>query len=207
MKTMKLSGLLIILAVFAFACGNNNQGGDASTETTNESEDVTANDVSMKDKAAPMEEPEATASDTETDGESAATWDKDMAEEEPSASETKTQMDSKPKATSTPASSTQRIAYREGTTSQVRGTIQGTNTQQYISALPAKALTFTLLTDNPAARLMVTDTGGKRLSRAGQEVTYTAPSQGDYLIKVFMNMANEASSEKADYRLQIRAAE
>lgn len=101
-----------------------------------------------------------------------------------------------------------RIAFRPGATAQVSGSIQGSGTKQYITELPGElALTFRLLTDNSAARIMVTDKQGKRLSVAGQELSYTPPSPGDYLIKVFMNMGDASSQQKADYRLQIRQAQ
>lgn len=101
-----------------------------------------------------------------------------------------------------------RIAFRPGATAQVSGSIQGSGTKQYITELPGEmALTFRLLTDNSAARIMVTDEQGKRLSVAGQELSYTPPSAGDYLIKVFMNMGDASSQQKADYRLQIRQAQ
>jgi hypothetical protein len=98
-----------------------------------------------------------------------------------------------------------RISYSPGTTAQVSGAIQGSATRQYIVELPAgTSLNYQLVTDNPAARLMVTDLTGKRLSTAGKQVSFAAPSAGDYLVKVFMNLGNSASSQNADFKLQIK---
>lgn len=98
-----------------------------------------------------------------------------------------------------------RISYSPGTTAQVSGAIQGSSTRQYIVELPAgTSLNYQLVTDNPAARLMVTDLKGKRLSTAGKQVSFAASSTGDYLVKVFMNLGDSASSERADYKLQIK---
>lgn len=98
-----------------------------------------------------------------------------------------------------------RISYSPGTTAQVSGAVQGSSTRQYIVELPAgTSLNYQLVTDNPAARLMVTDLTGKRLSTAGKQVSFAAPSAGDYLVKVFMNLGNSASSQTADFKLQIK---
>lgn len=180
---------------FTLGCKDASQrGGDEATGTTDTTEQATPEETTMEEETTSLEEPEEP-----TEPQSAP---EEVADPEPQPT---------PREETSPAPAPKpsytRIAYREGTTSQVSGSIQGSGTQQYISTLPAKALIFKLLTDNSAARLMVTDTNGKRLSTAGQEVTYTPPAEGDYLIKVFMNMANDASSQKADYRLQIRAAE
>jgi len=98
-----------------------------------------------------------------------------------------------------------RISYSPGTTAQVSGSIQGSSTRQYIVELPAGTnLNYQLVTDNSAARLMVTDLDGKRLSTAGKQVSFAAPNGGDYLVKVFMNLGDSASSQKADFKLQIK---
>jgi len=98
-----------------------------------------------------------------------------------------------------------RINYSPGTTAQVSGSIQSSSTRQYIVELPAgSSLNYQLVTDNSAARLMVTDLSGKRLSTAGKQVSFAAPSAGDYLVKVFMNLGDSASSQKADFKLQIK---
>ncbi len=98
-----------------------------------------------------------------------------------------------------------RISYSPGTTAQVSGSIQGSSTRQYIVELPSgTSLNYQLVTDNSAARLMVTDLKGKRLSTAGKQVSFAAPSAGDYLVKVFMNLGDSASSQTADFKLQIK---
>lgn len=197
MITKNLFGMLTIMAFLMFGCGDATQrGGDDSTDTTEETEEAPSEEVAMEEQeTVPMEDQE----------ESSATQESEPATSAESEAQSTTQQEKAPPAPSKPKY--KRVAYRAGTTSQVTGAIQGSNTEEYISTLPAEKLSFKLVTDNPAASLMVTDTGGKRLSPAGQEVTYTLPAEGDYLIKVFMNMANDASSQKADYRLQIRAAE
>ena len=201
MMNRTLIGMLVVMAFFMLGCGNAAEGGDDdASNTTEPTEETTSDNVNTEDEAPTMEETQ----ETEESEEIEEAEETPTSEPEPTPQAT---TEKKKAPAPAPKPSYQRIAYRTGTTSQVSGSIQGSSTQEYICTLPAEPLTFTLLTDNPAARLMVTNSDGRRLSTAGQEVTYTVPSNGDYFIKVFMNMANDASNQKADYRLQIRAAQ